>query len=282
MATPPEILAQVRQAKGQIKQPNMQGTRGGPARGGVAARPSSGGGTTAGSAGAGASISGGLTPEQRVKANANGEPPTINTMALKPKLMSPKVDRGFGPNPPRFPGFKPRMPVDSINGREPGGPMVEPGGGGSMASPKPAWQQIQELGGQGTGTPAGNRALLAKLQAAGGAAGPAVEPGGDAAVSSVPPATGGVMPPPPPGADIGGPMAGGFPGFKQRLPGGMGGLQARPMPATIAAPAGAEPGAPPPDLQIPDESGGAPGGGFGDIARVGAGLMRRPMRSAVL
>ena len=277
MATPEQLL---QQAKGSISAPkrsavrgpnqaNAQGTRGAPGRGGVASRPGFGnvmrtdGGTA-----------------------QNGWTPQTG---------------GQSPGGARtFPGFKPRMPADPVlgadlmsklGGREPGGPGAPTlQGFPAPGAAKPAWQQLREMGAQGTGTAAGNRAKLAELQAGGamakpfpGGSGPIMAPGAapggaDAPVSG--PAGMGAGPggpPPPPGADIGGPAdfgppgmsSAGLPGFKPRMPLGGGSLSAVQLPGmlpdTVAQAArGLDRG------QVMDTAG--PGGDvFGDIARVGAG-----------
>lgn len=256
MATPQQILSAVSAASsaGKVKrqQANTQGTRGAPGRGGAAARP--------------VPKLGGV-PGGQSRSNAGGvarkAPDGINSMSDDGRFQT-----AIGPGQSRtFPGFKPRMPVDpagadlmaKLGGREPG-PGVEPAAPGTPSAP--LWKQIQDLGGQGTGSFAGNRELLAKLQAEKGM-GPTVDPAGDASVSQAAPQgpqIGGVMPPPPPGADMAtappsGGVAGSYLGFKPRSPLGGGGMQARPMPTTVSDGVTAQttPG------QIPNETPGAAG-----------------------
>jgi len=300
MATPPEILRQLRQAKGQISQPNMQGTRGGPSKGGVAARPATGAPQMArrprlmgpATPGGGTALGSGGAADPAAKGTAAAAP-SGGTAALGAGGPADPLAKASGAAP-QFPGFKPRLPeLQTLTGGgvPPSSFSSNKGSALAAAPEKPAWQQLQEMGVGGQGSAAGNKAELARrlLEARGG---PPAALGGDTAVSGAPGPPAGATPPPPPGADIG-PPPNAFPGFKPRLPGGMaGGLQARPMPATVAGGAiddavGAYqarpmPGTLPadPGFQVPDETGGAPRG-FGDIARAAASMQRLPMRSAV-
>lgn len=308
MATPQQLL---QQAKGTISAPkrsavrgpnqaNMQGTRGAPGRGGAAARPGFGNVMRAD----GGTAQNGWTPQ------TGGQSPGSPGGAKLPPLQTLQAagrDSMQADQVRTFPGFKPRMPADPVlgadlisklGGREPGGPGAPTlQGFPAPGAPKPAWQQLREMGATGTGTAAGNRAKLAEMQAGGamakpfpGGSGPIMAPGAapggaDAPVSG-PAGMGPAGPggPPPPGADIGGPAdfgppgmsSAGLPGFKPRMPLGGGSLSAVQLPgmlpdAVAQAARGLDRG------QVMDTAG--PGGDvFGDIARVGAGVGPRPPR----
>lgn len=289
MATPSQLLSQ---AKGQIsdyalrkpavRQPNTQGTRGTPGRGGVAARPVP---KLSGSPGGQSAGSGGVL-------GAAGR-----------DSMQADLTR-------TFPGFKPKPPdgggsagstggLQTLSGREPAmtpdKPMVEPA---PAAPPKPAWQQLAERGIGGQGSAAANKAKLAELLGGGPA-----QAASDAAALDLPAASAGPRPLPP-GAEPGGvgaSVSGGltpeqrasatpmpmptasFPGFKPRPGAGMtagapGGLTARPMPGRIPTdgPQPAAPGGLGQTISDPADQ----MSGFEGLGRVGAGL-RRPRPQAV-
>lgn len=244
---------------------NNQGTRGGPGRGGVASRP---------------------MPKQLPRRLLNRMP----AGGGQPQLdATAGADLGGGMVGRNIGGVLTR-PRDMVGGApvEPMGGVLPDGRPGGMigAPPKPAWQQIREMGGQGTGTPAGNRARLAEMLAARGGGAPPM-PGGDG-----PAVQEGI-----PGADIGSAIS----GLRQQLgrmgplAGGAGGLMARPLPGRMAQPPAAPGGEAPPQARpmpgqvISDPSaafqgaqgaqGGFPGQGLG--LSLGGGDMQSMYRNLI-
>lgn len=136
MATPEQLI---QAAKAKIATPNMQGTRGGPARGGIAVRPPVGGAAML----------------RRPDPAASGPPP--------PGAGIDQLTRN-----PGFPGFRPAggMPLEATGA---------PGGG--MPPGKPAWQQLQEMGVGGQGSAQANKAMLAQKLGGMPPGGPGGDPG---------------------------------------------------------------------------------------------------------
>lgn len=173
--------------KPAVQQPNMQGTRGGPGRGGVAARPAAGGGAGL--------PSGVVLP---------GRKPTL--MDEDPRgLLNPAggLNPGGGASPPDMSAMveklkaSPTFQAQVLQGADPqqaaeaaGAPPM-PGGAGA---PKPAWQQLQEMGVGGQGSAAANKAKLAEIQAAQQPT-PGGVPVGAQPMPGGPPPSGGIMDP---------------------------------------------------------------------------------------
>lgn len=243
MATPQQLL---QTARAKIAQPNNQGTRGGPARGGIASRPRENGFLQA---------DGAMTPPDsnaKVDPGGTGAP----TMGRGPKLLGSAPASGM-------PAWQ-RLAEMGV------------GGQGSAAANKAKLAELE----------AGQAGREVASNAAGSAPTKPAWNQSSAPAPGLPQPMGGPVPPPPPGAhtavDPGFGTAGdagmakvfpsGFPGFRPRDPMG-GGVVARPMPATIPQPAGVTAQTMPGN--IPNETPGGPGGGFDALGRVGAGLAAR-------
>lgn len=248
MATPQQLMAK---AKSQLQggsQPNTGGSRGAPARGGVAARPAVGGGLQ----GRPARPSGAVSSTGAGPGGAPGAAPP------RPGAEPALTGRQMGINLSR----------DAANSAALARtPDAARGALGIQPAAKPAWQQLQEAGIGGQGSAAANKAKLALLgggpEGSGGIVAPDQMPGG--------------APDMPVGSPAGPPTINTFPGFKPRpgaepaLAGMMGGPR----------PQGRMPVDNIMDLDGPAPAGPSGGGGsaFGDIAATAAPFaagMNRP------
>lgn len=129
--------------------PNNQGTRSGPERGGVAARPAKPvGGPTERSLPVTPQGGGGFMPPDLMA--------TVEKLKASPTFQAQVMG---GANPQQAATAAGAAPL-------PGGAGGPGGDPGAMPAGKPAWQQLQEIGIGGQGSAQANKAMLAERQAA--------------------------------------------------------------------------------------------------------------------